>query len=193
MLNNRGDGIMSHKKKHKALKHKLKQQQYESKINKELDGVEKSKDIEVKESEPTPLPQPVKKEQGSSLIIDLPDEPTSALQFKQAASISEPLPESNQSSLEAELPSTDKVVSKTQQTSRVIQAFVTVVGMILVIIGIYFMVQIYNDTKESVESPQTQEQVSEWEELYNEVEQESIRQDLTKETHVEEELVDIDG
>lgn len=184
---------MSHKKKHKALKHKLKQQQYESKINKELDGFEKSKEIEVKESEQTPLPQPVKKEQGSSLIIDLPDEPTSALQFKQAASISEPLPESNQSSLEAELPSTDKEVSKTQQTSRVIQAFVTVVGMILVIIGIYFMVQIYNDTKESVEAPQTQEQVSEWEELYNEVEQESIRQDLTKETHVEEELVDIEG
>lgn len=184
---------MSHKKKHKALKHKLKQQQYESKINKELDGFEKNKEIEVKESEQTPLPQPVKKEQGSSLIIDLPDEPTSALQFKQAASISEPLPESNQSSLEVELPSTDKAVSKTQQTSRVIQAFVTVVGMILVIIGIYFMVQIYNDTKESVEASQTQEQVSEWEELYNEVEQESIRQDLTKETHVEEELVDIDG
>lgn len=184
---------MSHKKKHKALKHKLKQQQYESKIEEELDTVEESKKVEVKESEPTPLPQPVKKEQGSSLIIDLPDEPTSALQFKQAASISEPLPESNQSSLEAELPTTVKTVSKPKQTSPAIQAFVTVVGIILVIIGIYFMVQIYNDTKESVEAPQTQEQVSEWEELYNEVEQESIRQDLTKESHDEEELVDIDG
>lgn len=184
---------MSHKKKHKALKHKLKQHQYESKIGEELDKVEESKEIEVKESVPTPLPQPVKKEQGSSLIIELPDEPTSALQFKQAASVSEPLPESDQSSLEAELPSTVKTVSKPKQTSPAIQAFVTVVGIILVIIGIYFMVQIYNDTKESVESLQTQEQVSEWEELYNEVEQESIRQDLTKETHDEEELVDIDG
>ena len=184
---------MSHRKKHKALKRKLKQQQYESKIDEESVKVEERKEVKVKESEPTPLPQPVKKEQGSSLIIDLPDEPTSALQFKQAESISEPLPESNQSSLEAELPSTVKTVSKPKQTSPAIQAFVTVVGIILVIIGIYFMVQIYNDTKESVESLQTQEQVSEWEDLYNEVEQESIRQDLTKETHDEEELVDIDG
>lgn len=189
---------MSRKNKHKAFKHKLKQEQYKNKVK-------ESKEQGVKVSESTPVTEPVKTEQESTLIIDLPDDSTTELQNEQddplseplsepvSESLPEPLPESKQSAVAAEVPESDKDVNKSKQTNSAIQAFVSVVGIILVMMGVYYMVQMYNDAKESVETIQTQEQVSDWEELYNEVEQESIRQDLIKETHDEEELVDIEG